>query len=88
MALLLFTRSIRSRKFNLYKYSIHQLLPWMFALDHYLYAWWLSVHIFDMDNLEQTNPDIFTEFEENGNFVVARTLNTFSSMGLDQRHEQ
>ena len=78
----------RSRSFALYKYSIHQLLPWIFALDHFLYARWLSVHVSDMDILAQTNPDIYVEFEENGNFVVARSINKFSSMGIDQGHQQ
>ena len=73
MALLMLIRSIRSRRFNLYEYSIHQLLPWMFSLDHYHYARWLSIHAFDMDILDQTNLDVYLEFEENGNFVVART---------------
>ena len=80
MALLQFTRSLRSRNFTLYKHSIHQILPWLFALGHYLYARWLLVHVFDMDNLALTNPDVYIEFEENGNFVVAQTLNKFSSM--------
>ena len=31
---------------------------------------------------------ILHKFEANGNFVVSRTKNDFSSMGLDQRHEQ
>ena len=88
MALLMFIRSIRSRRFNLYKYSLHQLLPWMFSLDRHHYARWLSIHAFDMDILDQTNPDVYLEFEENGNFVVARTHNKFSSMDIDQRHEQ
>ena len=88
MTLLMFTRSLCSRNYNLYKYSINQILPWMFSLDHYHYARWLSVHAFDMDNLEQTNPDVHIEFSENGNFVVSRTLKKFSSMGIDQRHEQ
>ena len=88
MSLFLFTRSIRSRNFILYKYAIDGLLKWMFALDHYHYARWLSVHSLDMNTLEETNNYVYKEFEENGNFVVARTLNRFSSMGLDQRHEQ
>ena len=86
--LFLFTRSVRSRMFVLYKYSVHQLLPWIFAIDRFLYARWLSLHVSDMDILAQPNPDVYVEFEENGNFVVARTINKFTSMGIDQRHEQ
>ena len=46
------------------------------------------MHSFDMNRLRETNPDIFCEFEEHGNFTIARTRNRFSSMGIDQRHEQ
>ena len=88
MDLFLITRSIRSRNFCLYRYAINILLKWMFSLDNYHYARWLSVHLLDMVSLEDTNNHVFTEFSENGNFVVARTLNRFSSMGIDQRHEQ
>ena len=48
----------------------------------------MSVNHLDMESLSKTNPDIFFEFSNNGNFVVSRTRNPFSSMGLDQRHEQ
>ena len=54
MSLLLFVRSIRSRNFVLYKKSINDLLTWMFALDHFHYARWLSVHSLDMETLEKT----------------------------------
>ena len=40
-----------------------------------------------MEMLKETNP-VFQKFEVNGNFTVARTKNRFSTMGLDQRHEQ
>ena len=88
MSLFLFTRSIRSRNFKLYMHAIDGLLIWMFGLDHYHYARWLLVHLFDMLRLRVTNPYIYREFEENGHFTVARTQNRFSSMGIDQRHEQ
>ena len=65
-----------------------QLLPWIFALDHFLYARWLSVHVSDIDILAETNPDVYVEFEENDNFVVAGTINKFSPMDIDQRHKQ
>ena len=57
-------------------------------MGRYHYARWLSVHALDMNSLQESNAYVFTEFEVNGNFVVARTRNRFSSMGIDQRHEQ
>ena len=41
-----------------------------------------------MEMLNETNPDVFQKFDVNGNFTVDRTKNRFSTMGLDQRHEQ
>lgn len=61
----------------------------MFVFDHYNYAQWMSIHLHGMEMLPETNPTIYHEFEaNNGNFIVSRTSNSFSSMGLDQRHEQ
>lgn len=59
----------------------------MFAFDHYNYVRWMTIHHYDMEMLKEANPDIFHELEANGNFVVSRTKNSFSSMGLDQCHE-
>ena len=84
----LFLRSIRSSNFKLYVASIGKFLPWIFAFDHVHYARWLSIHHYDMEMLKETNPDVFQKFYVNGNFTVARTKNVFSTMGLDQRHEQ
>ena len=81
MDYLMFLRSIRSSDFWLYVSSIKSFLPWIFIFDHIHYAR-------DMEVLETTNPAIYHEFNDNGNFVVNRTQNRFSSMGLDQRHEQ
>ena len=88
MDYLLFLRSIRLRNFDLYVHSLDKLLPWVFALDHYNYARWISVHQFDMEILHKKNPLVYQEFHAKGNFVVARTNDDFSSMALDQRHEQ
>ena len=85
---LLFMRYIRSANFHLYVYSLGRLLPWMFAFDHFNYVRWMSIHHYDLEMLKETNPDIFHEFETNSNFVVSRTKNSFSSIGLDQCHEQ
>ena len=88
MDYLIFLRSIRSRNFDPYVRSLDKLLLWVFAFDHYNYAGWMSVHQFDMEMLHKINHLVYQEFHGNGNFVVARTNNDFSSMALDQRHEQ
>ena len=88
MDYLLFLRSIRSRIFDLYIHSLDKLLPWVFAFNRCNYARWMSVHQFDMEMLNKTNPLVYQEFHANGNFVAARTTNDFSFMALDQRHER
>ena len=54
-----------------------KMMPWFFALDHIHYAWWLSVHVFDMKMLPATNTDIYQAFEELCWFFVSRTRNSF-----------
>ena len=85
LLMLLFVRAIRSADFQLYKAFINGLLPWFFAMDHVNYARWLSVHLCDMLQLEDTNPDIFSHFND-GEFVI--TKREFSSIGIDHAHEQ
>ena len=88
MDYLLFLRSVRSRHFDLHVHSLDKLLPWVFAFDQYNYARWMSVHQFNMEMLHKINSLIYQEFNATGNFVVARTNSDFSSIALDQRHEQ
>ena len=88
MDYLTFLRSIRSADFKLYVASLKKILPWIFLFDHFHYARWLTIHHHDMEVLKDINPQIYEEFVTNGNFVVNRTQNRFSSMGLDQHHEQ
>lgn len=83
--ILLFVRAHRERNFQLYVDVLHHLIPLFFALDHVNYARWLPVHLRDMRSLPDT---IKKEFQKNGNWVVAKTRNKFSSMPLDQAHEQ
>ena len=41
-----------------------------------------------MNMLPHTNPDANDAFINEGNFVISRTPNVFSAMGIDQCHEQ
>ena len=82
-----FIRSICSGDFNLYKTAISVLMPWFFAINHTHYACWLSVHLCDTLQLQETNPEVFHHFSE-GHFVVAKSKRAFSSLGIDHAHEQ
>ena len=61
------------------------MVPWFFALDHHNYARWIPIHIRDMESLPAS---ILKEFEENGHWVIHKTTNRFSSISIDQAHEQ
>ena len=62
-------------------------MKYVFALNHYNYARWLSVHVDDLMKLQIVCHEIYEEFCT-GNFVVRKTTNPFSAIALDQAHEQ
>ena len=80
-------RSLREGNFQLCKDACQSLEPRFFALDRTHYARWLPVHIRDMECLETEIPAVAAEFKK-GNFVVNKTNRTFSSLPIDQAHEQ
>ena len=82
---LIFVRAHREQDFPLYVETLKALVPWFFALDHHNYARWLPVHIRDMESLP---PAIQHQFEVNGNWVVPKTAKRFSTIPIDQAHEQ
>ena len=82
-----FVRSLREGDFPLYVQSCDELCSWSHALDHTNYARWLPVHVRDMVQLAQQNPEVHAEFMK-GNFVVQKSRRKFSLMAKDQAHEQ
>ena len=52
------------------------------------YSRWLTVHLFDLLTLPNTNPDLYQEFQENDNFVLQISKTNFSKIHPDQPHEQ
>ena len=80
LTILIFFQSLREENFQLYKDACKSLAPWFFTLDRTHYARCLPVHIRD-------TPTIAAEFK-NGNFVVNKTNRAFSSLPIDQAHEQ
>ena len=53
---LLFLQFLRSQREQKYIQSLTKIIPWMFALDHYHYARWLTVHVNDLIFLENNSP--------------------------------
>ena len=82
---LIFVRAHREQDFPLYVESLKAIVPWFFALDHQNYARWIPIHIRDMQSLPTS---VLQEFEECGHWVIQKTKNRFSSMPIDQAHEQ
>ena len=65
--------------FALYVESLKTLVP------HHNYAHWIPVHIRDMESL---SIPILQEFEEHSHWVTRKTMNRFSTIPIDQVHEQ
>ena len=57
------------------------------SLDHTQYARWIPVHPMDTMALPMKHPGVAREFGA-GNFTVRKTKNVFSSIPIDQAHEQ
>ena len=83
--ILIFVRAHRERDFSLFVEVLEQLVPLFFALDHMNYTRWVPIHIRDMKSLPES---IRREFQEHRHRVLSRTGNKFSSIPLDQVHEQ
>lgn len=83
--ILIFVRAHRERDFCLFVDALEQLVPLFFALDHVNYARWVPIHIRDMKSLPES---VRREFLDHHHWVLSKTGKKFSSMPLDQAHEQ
>ena len=89
LLILILVRSFRQSDFRQYTAALTAITPWTFALDRTNYSRWLPVHIRDMVELPNKHPHVYKEFSTSGGkFTVQKTTNTFSSIPLDQAHEQ
>ena len=81
-----FMRSQREQRFMDYVESLGKIIPWMFALDHYCYTRWMTIHVRDLVNIENC-PAVHAQFLR-GNFVIKKTSNKFFALAHDLVHEQ
>ena len=81
--ILIFVGSHRENNFNLYVDALEALVSWFFALDHTHYARWMSVHIRDMKSVTGEVLYLLRSC-----WVFQKTNNMFSSIPIDQAHEQ
>ena len=63
------------------------MMKCFFAFDHFNYARWGSVHLFDLMILHLFCPDVYEEFMK-GNFSFQKTSRVFSKITPDQVHGQ
>ena len=66
---------------------LEKIAPWMFAMDHANYARWLPIFIHDLKLLHSNHPGVYKEFCQ-GNVTISKSGKPFSSMVIDQAHEQ
>ena len=75
---LIYIRSIRESNFQLHILALRALIKWYFTLDHYNYSRWVTVHLFDLVNLEQQHPDVYENFCK-GYFSFKKSCSEFST---------
>ena len=83
LKVLALVKAHRENNFSLYVEALESLAPWSFALDHNNYARWLPIHISDMKCLPGPVQQSLREC-----WVISKSSNTFSSIQIDQAHEQ
>ena len=77
----------RDPMFAMYVESLSNIIHWMFALDNYRYARWMTFHVKGLFEFQFTCPAIYAGFQK-GNFVTQKTRHKFSSSANDQAHER
>ena len=85
--ILSYVRSLRQASFTMYLDALTELAAWFHALDRTNYARWIPVHLKDMAELSTKQPDVAAKFRA-GSFIVQKTHRVFSSIPIDQAHEQ
>lgn len=83
LTILTFIKAHRVNDFTLYVETLEVLVPWFFALDHTNYARWLPIHIRDMRSLPES-----IQGHMKTCWIISKSLNKFSSIPIDQAHEQ
>ena len=87
IVLLLFVQSQREANFQLHTEELKSFMKYYFTFDHYNYASWVSIHLFDCKALKFTAPDVFTAFMD-GCFTFQKMSTKFSRIPLHQVHKQ
>ena len=84
--LLRFLRAEREGNWKLHLSAFAAMLPWFAIYNHTNYTRWGAIYLADIQNIEDTNPDVYAEFVQ-GNFVVKKTGHNFNKISTDQALE-
>ena len=84
---LIFVRSIREGNFSMYVSSLKQVVKWYYACDHYHYARWVTVHLYNLVNSPTTSLYLYKCFSDTY-FNFQKSNKKFSLMRINQAHEQ
>ena len=85
--LLDYIKSTRNGNWDLHLSSMERMLPWFHAYDRVNYTRNFTYCWAALNNLAETNPKMYAEFQE-GNFAVKRTSGSFNMLPPDQVIEQ
>ena len=79
LEILLCVKSLRESNFQLYVSALTRFISCFFAMDHYKYATWCGVHLFDLSNLEFAAPCLY-EYPTLIIFLFSRLCVIFQSL--------
>ena len=82
-----YIKSTRNGNWDLHLSSMERMLPWFHAYDRVNYTRNFTYCWAALNNLAETNPKMYAEFQE-GNFAVKRTSGSFNMFPPDQVFEQ
>ena len=71
----------------MYVSSLKQVVKWYYACDHYHYARWVTVHLYNLVNSPTTSPYLYKCFSDTY-FNFQKSNKKFSLMRINQAHEQ
>ena len=82
-----FISAERTGNWKLHLQSLTEMLPYLAAAGHNLYAKSLSIYLENMNNLSVTHPDVYKHFEE-GKHVIRRSNKEWGGLSTDLVIEQ
>lgn len=85
--LLEYIRAERTACWSLHLEATSRMLPYLFAVNHFNYARWVTVYLADMHLLPETAPEVYQQFQD-GKHAVRRSPTAFSSVWSDMGLEQ